>query len=208
MSWIRRLAADEPGGLFEHDPQRESALIDFCAKNWRSARKCATPICSRSALPSSARMTGRTPTTIYRLIESHGTTVTIESPVRSAAPEKSVEARRLPGAILPRRNRVPTLRISATPSWTRRANWAPSPSPPRRRPSAKWMPSISCNRAKALLFSGKSIALASTPVPCPHEGIRNKMDSAHAPVGNRHDRPFRVQPGSPSRSRRCRIPAL
>jgi hypothetical protein len=77
MSWIRRLAAFEPGGLFDQDPERESALVNFRTKLQ------ANPVVRFADLftlgvtvegPDGRKHTYHD----FRQIESHGTTVAIK----------------------------------------------------------------------------------------------------------------------------------
>jgi energy-coupling factor transporter ATP-binding protein EcfA2 len=77
VSWIRRLASFEPGGLFDHDPERESALVNFRTKLQ------ANPVVRFADLftlgvtvegPDGRRHTYHD----FRQIESHGTTVAIK----------------------------------------------------------------------------------------------------------------------------------
>ena len=77
MSWIKRLAAFEPGGLFDQDPERESALVNFRTKLQ------ANPVVRFADLftlgvtvegPDGRKHTYHD----FRQIESHGTTVAIK----------------------------------------------------------------------------------------------------------------------------------
>jgi energy-coupling factor transporter ATP-binding protein EcfA2 len=77
VSWIRRLASFEPGGLFDHDPERESALVNF-----RTILQ-ANPVVRFAGLftlgvtvegPDGRKHTYHD----FRQIESHGTTVAIK----------------------------------------------------------------------------------------------------------------------------------
>ncbi len=77
MSWIRRLAAYEPGGLFEHDPQRESALINFRKKLEVSSQVRYADLFTLGFTVVGADDRAHTYHD-FRQIESHGTTVTIK----------------------------------------------------------------------------------------------------------------------------------
>lgn len=77
MSWIRRLAAYEPGGLFEHDPQRESALINFRKKLEVSSQVRYADLFTLGFTVIGADDRAHTYHD-FRQIESHGTTVTIK----------------------------------------------------------------------------------------------------------------------------------
>ena len=77
VSWIKRLAAFEPGGLFDRDPEQESALVNFRTKLQ------ANPIVRFADLftlgvtvegPDGRKHSYRD----FRQIESHGTTVAIK----------------------------------------------------------------------------------------------------------------------------------
>jgi len=77
VSWIKRLAAFEPGGLFDADPQQESAITNFRRKLQDN------PVIRFTALftlgftvtgTDDQRHTYRD----FRRIESHGTTITIK----------------------------------------------------------------------------------------------------------------------------------
>jgi len=77
VSWIKRLAAFEPGGLFDQDPERESALVNFRTKLQ------ANPVVRFADLftlgvtvegPDGRKHTYHD----FRQIESHGTTVAIK----------------------------------------------------------------------------------------------------------------------------------
>ena len=77
VSWIKRLASFEPGGLFDHDPERESALVNFRTKLQ------ANPVVRFADLftlgvtvegPDGRKHTYHD----FRQIESHGTTVAIK----------------------------------------------------------------------------------------------------------------------------------
>jgi hypothetical protein len=77
VSWIRRLAAYEPGGLFEHDPQRESALINFRKKLEVSSQVRYADLFTLGFTVVGADDRAHTYHD-FRQIESHGTTVTIK----------------------------------------------------------------------------------------------------------------------------------
>ncbi len=77
VSWIRRLATFEPGGLFDNDPERESALVNFRTKLQ------ANPVVRFADLftlgvtvegPDGRKHSYHD----FRQIESHGTTVAIK----------------------------------------------------------------------------------------------------------------------------------
>ena len=77
VSWIKRLSAFEPGGLFDSDPERESALVNFRTKLQ------ANPVVRFADLftlgvtvegPDGRKHTYHD----FRQIESHGTTVAIK----------------------------------------------------------------------------------------------------------------------------------
>jgi hypothetical protein len=77
MSWIKRLAAFEPGGLFDNDPQRESAIVNF------RTRIQSNPVIRFADLFTlGVTVTGaddrRHFYADFRQIESHGTTITIK----------------------------------------------------------------------------------------------------------------------------------
>jgi hypothetical protein len=77
LSWIQRLAAFEPGGLFDRDPEQESAIANF-------RRKLETNPVLRFAdlFTLGVTVTGaddrRHTYHDFRQIESHGTTITIK----------------------------------------------------------------------------------------------------------------------------------
>jgi hypothetical protein len=77
VSWIRRLAAYEPGGLFEHDPQRESALVNFRKKLELSSQVRYADLFTLGFTVVGADDRAHTYHD-FRQIESHGTTVTIK----------------------------------------------------------------------------------------------------------------------------------
>ena len=77
VSWIRRLAAYEPGGLFEHDPQREPALINFRKKLEVSSQVRYADLFTLGFTVVGADDRAHTYHD-FRQIESHGTTVTIK----------------------------------------------------------------------------------------------------------------------------------
>jgi hypothetical protein len=77
VSWLKRLASFEPGGLFDQDPERESALVNFRTKLQ------ANPVVRFADLftlgvtvegPDGRKHTYHD----FRQIESHGTTVAIK----------------------------------------------------------------------------------------------------------------------------------
>jgi hypothetical protein len=77
VGWIKRLAAFEPGGLFDGDPQQESAITDFRRKLQDN------PVIRFTALFTLGfTVTGtddqRHTYHDFRQIESHGTTITIK----------------------------------------------------------------------------------------------------------------------------------
>jgi hypothetical protein len=77
VSWIRRLATYEPGGLFEHDPQRESALANFRKKLEGNPQVRFADLFTLGFTVVGAD--DRTHTYHdFRQIESHGTTVAIK----------------------------------------------------------------------------------------------------------------------------------
>jgi hypothetical protein len=77
VSWIRRLAEYEPGGLFENDPQRESALVNFRKKLEVNPQVRFADLFTLGFTVVGAD--DRTHTYHdFRQIESHGTTVTIK----------------------------------------------------------------------------------------------------------------------------------
>jgi energy-coupling factor transporter ATP-binding protein EcfA2 len=77
ISWIRRLAAYEPGGLFEHDPQRESALVNFRKKLEGNPQVRFADLFTLGCTVVGADDSAHTYHD-FRQIESHGTTVTIK----------------------------------------------------------------------------------------------------------------------------------
>jgi hypothetical protein len=77
VSSIRRLAAYEPGGLFEHDPLRESALINFRKKLEVSSQVRYADLFTLGFTVVGADDRAHTYHD-FRQIESHGTTVTIK----------------------------------------------------------------------------------------------------------------------------------
>jgi hypothetical protein len=77
LSWIQRLAAFEPGGLFDRDPEQESAITNFRRKLE------ANPVIRFADLFTlGVAVTGaddrRHTYHDFRQIESHGTTITIK----------------------------------------------------------------------------------------------------------------------------------
>jgi hypothetical protein len=77
VSWIKRLAAFEPGGLFDQDPQQESAIANFRRKiQDNSLIRFADlfTIGFKVTGPDDKRHTYHD----FRQIESHGTTITIK----------------------------------------------------------------------------------------------------------------------------------
>lgn len=77
VSWIRRLAAYEPGGLFEHDPQRESALSNFRKKLEGNPQVRFADLFTLGFTVVGADDRAHTYHD-FRQIESHGTTVAIK----------------------------------------------------------------------------------------------------------------------------------
>jgi hypothetical protein len=77
VSWIRRLAEYEPGGLFENDPQRESALVNFRKKLEVNSQVRYADLFTLGFTVVGADDRARTYHD-FRQIESHGTTVTIK----------------------------------------------------------------------------------------------------------------------------------
>lgn len=77
VSWIRRLADYEPGGLFEHDPQRESALVNFRKKLEGNPQVRFADLFTLGFTVVGADDRAHTYHD-FRQIESHGTTVTIK----------------------------------------------------------------------------------------------------------------------------------
>jgi predicted nucleic acid-binding Zn-ribbon protein len=77
VSWIKRLAAFEPGGLFDADPQQESAIINF-----RRTIQDNPVIRFTNLFTLGFTVTGaddqRHTYHDFRQIESHGTTITIK----------------------------------------------------------------------------------------------------------------------------------
>ena len=77
VSWIRRLSEYEPGGLFENDPQRESALINFRKKLEVNSQVRYADLFTLGFTVVGADDRAHTYHD-FRQIESHGTTVTIK----------------------------------------------------------------------------------------------------------------------------------
>jgi hypothetical protein len=77
VSWIRRLAEYEPGGLFENDPQRESALVNFRKKLEVNPQVRFADLFTLGFTVVGADDRAHTYHD-FRQIESHGTTVTIK----------------------------------------------------------------------------------------------------------------------------------
>ena len=77
VSWIRRLAEYEPGGLFENDPQRESALVNFRKKLEVNSQVRYADLFTLGFTVVGADDRAHTYHD-FRQIESHGTTVTIK----------------------------------------------------------------------------------------------------------------------------------
>lgn len=77
VTWIRRLAAYEPGGLFEHDSQRESALVNFRTKLQGNPQVRYADLFTLGFTVVGADDRAHTYHD-FRQIESHGTTVTIK----------------------------------------------------------------------------------------------------------------------------------
>jgi hypothetical protein len=77
MNWIKRLATFEPGGLFDADPQQESAITDF-----RQKLQITPVIRFTDLFTLGFTVTGaddqRHSYHDFRHIESHGTTITIK----------------------------------------------------------------------------------------------------------------------------------
>ena len=77
VSWIERLAAFEPGGLFDADPQQESAIANF-----RTKIQSNPVIRFADLFTLGVTVTGaddqRHTYHDFRQIESHGTTITIK----------------------------------------------------------------------------------------------------------------------------------
>jgi hypothetical protein len=77
VSWIKRLAAFEPGGLFDADPQQESAITNF-----RRTIQDKPVIRFTNLFTLGFTVTGaddqRHTYHDFRQIESHGTTITIK----------------------------------------------------------------------------------------------------------------------------------
>src|SRR6266478_1380677 len=76
-SWIKRLAAFQPGGLFDHDPQQESAIVNF-----RTKVQSNPVIHYRDLFTLGVTVIGaddrRHTYSDLREIESHGTTISIK----------------------------------------------------------------------------------------------------------------------------------
>ena len=77
VNWIRRLAAYEPGGLFENDKQRESALVNFRTKLQGNPQVRFADLFTLGFTVVGADDRAHTYHD-FRQIESHGTTVTIK----------------------------------------------------------------------------------------------------------------------------------
>ena len=77
VSWIKRLAAFEPGGLFEADPQQESAIANFRRKIQDNPVIRFTDLFTRGFTVTGADDQRHTYHD-FRQIESHGTTITIK----------------------------------------------------------------------------------------------------------------------------------
>src|SRR5262249_30103297 len=77
MSWIKRLAAFQPGGLFDHDAQQESAITNF-----RTKVQANPVIHYRDLFTLGVTVIGaddrRHAYSDLREIESHGTTISIK----------------------------------------------------------------------------------------------------------------------------------
>jgi hypothetical protein len=77
VSWIRRLSAFEPGGLFDTDPERESALVNFRTKLQSNPVVRFADLFTLGVTvlgPDGRKHTYHD----FRQIESHGTTVAIK----------------------------------------------------------------------------------------------------------------------------------
>ncbi len=77
VSWIRRLSAFEPGGLFDTDPERESALVNFRTKLQNNPVVRFADLFTLGVTvtgPDGRKHTYHD----FRQIESHGTTVAIK----------------------------------------------------------------------------------------------------------------------------------
>jgi hypothetical protein len=77
VSWIKRLAAFEPGGLFEADPQQESAIANFRRKIQDNPVIHFTDLFTLGFTVTGADDQRHTYHD-FRQIESHGTTITIK----------------------------------------------------------------------------------------------------------------------------------
>ncbi len=77
MSWIKRLAAFEPGGLFDHDPQQESAIANFRRTLQDNALIRYTNLFTLGVTVVGADDRRHTYPD-FREIESHGTTISIK----------------------------------------------------------------------------------------------------------------------------------
>jgi hypothetical protein len=77
VSWIKRLAAFEPGGLFEADPQQESAIANFRRKIQDNPVIRFTDLFTLGFSVTGADDQRHTYHD-FRQIESHGTTITIK----------------------------------------------------------------------------------------------------------------------------------
>jgi hypothetical protein len=77
VTWIRRLSAFEPGGLFDADPERESALVNFRTKLQNNPILRFADLFTLGVTvlgPDGRKHTYHD----FRQIESHGTTVAIK----------------------------------------------------------------------------------------------------------------------------------
>jgi hypothetical protein len=77
VSWIKRLAAFEPGGLFDNDPQQESAIANFRRKIQDNSVIRFTDLFTLGFTVTGADDQRHTYHD-FRQIESHGTTITIK----------------------------------------------------------------------------------------------------------------------------------
>ncbi len=77
VGWIKRLAAFEPGGLFDHDPQQESAVANFRAKLEGNPVIRFADLFTLGFTVTGADDRRHTYHDL-RQIESHGTTITIK----------------------------------------------------------------------------------------------------------------------------------
>ena len=156
VSQIKCMAAFEPGGLFDANPQQESAIANFRRKIQD------TPVIHFADLFTLAfTVTGaddqRHTYHNFRQIESHGTTTTIKVLFNLLLLKDQLRRDdcALPFYLDDIENLI---RLTGTPFCTPRGNSASSPSPLRLNPSAKWTPSISSSHNEGGFFCVANIA--------------------------------------------------